>query len=77
MNEVKYTDSQGIERTISEEGFCNVMELLFYKPEPLTEERLKRIIYDLYMKVVWDGGIITDEDFLECITKEELSQILV
>lgn len=71
MGEIKYTDSNGVERSISEEGFFHVLELL-EKPEPLERERLMEIIYDLYMKVIWDGGIETEEEFLECITKEEL-----
>ena len=76
MDEIKYTDSEGTERSISKEGFLHVLELL-EEPEPLTKERLERIIYDLYMKVVWDGGIETTEEFLECITEKELGQILV
>ena len=76
MDKIKYIDSEGIERSISEEGFLNVLKL-FEKPKPITKERLERIIYDLYMKIVWDGGIETKEDFLECITEEELGQILV
>lgn len=53
MEEIKYTDSEGTERSISKEGFLHVLELL-EEPEPLTKERLERIIYDLYMKVVWE-----------------------
>lgn len=76
MEKIVYTDSEGTERSISEEGFLNVLKL-FEKPEPIKKERLVEIIYDLYMKIVWDGGIETSEEFLECITEEELGQILV
>ena len=75
MAKITYTDGNGTERSISEEGFMHVLKLM-EKPEEITKERLTEIIYDLYMKVVWDGGIETEEEFLECITKEELSQIL-